>query len=236
MSFEIGLPRYNKDLVNQMIIGLSNKRDLSKNHTASAISVLDFGAGLGTLADLFHEKCSIKPDCVEIDKELVTILQQKHYATFNSIKSVVKKYDWIYCSNVLEHIDNDLECLQDMYSALNTGGMLAIYVPASQILFSDFDTSVGHFRRYSKSEIESKVSKAGFKVVSCRFNDSLGFLFALSAKVMGKRGSRLVDSAAILYIYDRVIYPLSRKIDALGFRYVVGKNLLLIAEKRTINE
>ena len=54
MSFEIGLPRYNKDVVNQMIIGLSNKRDLSKNHTASAISVLDFGAGLGTLAELFY--------------------------------------------------------------------------------------------------------------------------------------------------------------------------------------
>jgi hypothetical protein len=98
-------------------------------------------------------------------------------------------------------------------------------------LFSNFDTSVGHFRRYSKKEIERKVSGAGFEVIHCRYNDSLGFFVALIAKVLRIRNSDILKFDPALRFYDRIVYPLSRKIDSLGFKYFVGKNLLIIATK-----
>ena len=230
-SIEIGLPRYTRDVVNQLISGLRGKRVSSHNQTSRANSILDFGAGSGTLTDLVYEECTIKPDCIEIDNELVGVLEQKGYRTFNSLKNLTQKYDWIYSSNVLEHIDDDQETLKDMYSALNAEGMLAIYVPAFQILFSSFDTSVGHFRRYSKTEIERKLSRSGFKIIESRYNDSIGFFIALIAKVLWTRNHSILKLGSIFSFYDKFVYPLSRKIDRLGLQYFVGKNLLIIATK-----
>ena len=62
-------------------------------------------------------------------------------------------FGFVYTSNVLEHIQHDVSVLTDIKNKMSVNGKLAIYVPALPILFSDFDTSIGHFRRYSKKEL-----------------------------------------------------------------------------------
>ena len=45
---------------------------------------------------------------------------------------------------------------------LEPGGLLVASVPAHQWLFSDFDKSIGHFRRYSRKEIVNTLEDSGF--------------------------------------------------------------------------
>lgn len=82
---------------------------------------------------------------------------------------VRQPFDTVVCLNVLEHIENDLFALQQMRSVLKPRGHLALLVPAHQLLYGEFDRAVGHFRRYAKRELTSKLDRAGFEVREVKF-------------------------------------------------------------------
>jgi SAM-dependent methyltransferase len=66
--------------------------------------------------------------------------------------------------DVLEHIDDDNKFLFDLNKLVETDGVIIVTVPAYGILWSEDDARAGHFRRYSISELESKIKDAGFDV------------------------------------------------------------------------
>ena len=73
--------------------------------------------------------------------------------------------------DVLEHLEQPEKILQEIKRVLQPNGVLIITVPAHNFLFSDFDTSIGHFRRYSRKALTSTLEDSGF------FLDSLEFFF-----------------------------------------------------------
>ncbi len=84
-----------------------------------------------------------------------------------------KSVDVLIMLNVLEHIEDDVLALQNAFNLLKPGGTLITEVPAGKYLYDSYDTELHHFRRYSASELQSKLTKAGFKV--CR-KSHLGFV------------------------------------------------------------
>lgn len=74
--------------------------------------------------------------------------------------------------DVLEHLENPNEVLDEIYRVLEPGGLLVTSVPAHQWLFSDFDKSIGHFRRYSRKGIVSTLEDSGF------LNNMTQFIFS----------------------------------------------------------
>jgi len=193
--------------------------------------ILEFGAGTGFLAQLFVNNYGIRPECVELDPVLAKLNLDRGFKCFRFLKDTEKNYDAIYSSNVLEHIEDDQDALSDLYSSLVSGGWIAIYVPAHAFLFTQMDIEVGHVRRYSKSKLKRKVLQAGFEIKVLNYNDSLGFFATLLVKVMGYRQKANLGSPKSLVFYDKYVFPVSRFLDRIGFRYIVGKNLILIARK-----
>jgi hypothetical protein len=51
-----------------------------------------------------------------------------------------------------------------MFDALDPGGRAIVLVPCGQELFGRLDVVLGHFRRYSKEQIQSAMSQAGFEL------------------------------------------------------------------------
>ena len=139
MFSEKYLKNYNKYLVDLITMFFDAKKHKK---------ILEFGAGIGTLSNLFEEKFSIKPDVIEIDKDLIYSLKAQGFNVFSSLKSTSKKYDFIYSSNVLEHIKNDTIALQEIHAKMSNQSLLVLYLPAFMFLYSDMDKSVGHYRRY----------------------------------------------------------------------------------------
>lgn len=86
-------------------------------------------------------------------------------------------FDIIYCSHVLEHVDNDRIALKELYRILRRGGWALILVPiTSQKTFEDPSVSspeerllifgqVDHVRRYGM-DFEERLREAGFSVKS----------------------------------------------------------------------
>jgi hypothetical protein len=192
--------------------------------------VLEFGAGLGTLANIWHSKKIAKPECLEIDPTLRGILISRGFICYESIDDTNKLYDMIYCSNVLEHIEDDLGALKKMYSKLKVNGYLALYVPAFMCLYNDLDSLIGHYRRYGKKELSEKLASAGFKIIESHYSDSIGFFAWLIFKVKVDGNNNLSDGNSLRF-YDKYIFPLSNLLDNFGFRYFFGKNIMIIGRK-----
>ena len=128
---------------------------------------------------------------------------------------------------MLEHIEDDLGALKKLNNILESQGRIVIYVPANPILFSDFDYRVGHFRRYQRKELVKIAKEAGFTIEKCTYSDSLGFLAALLFKVKIKVFKNSDVSQKSLEFYDKFVYPISKILDFIGFKFLFGKNILL---------
>jgi SAM-dependent methyltransferase len=72
--------------------------------------------------------------------------------------------DVLIMLNVLEHIEDDVGALKNAWRLLKPGGSLVIEVPAGPHLYDAYDAELHHFRRYSRSELNRKLSAAGFRV------------------------------------------------------------------------
>jgi len=94
----------------------------------------------------------------------------------NSWDGYYGEFDTVLCSEVVEHIENDKNAMEILYSLVKSDGILVLTVPAFNILFSEFDRKEGHFRRYSKKQISSLVEQVGFHIEESRYWNVMGFL------------------------------------------------------------
>ena len=67
--------------------------------------------------------------------------------------------------DVLEHIEHDIEFLQELRQGVTPGTRLYITVPAHAYLWSKTDEISGHFRRYTCPGLTRVCEAAGFKVL-----------------------------------------------------------------------
>jgi SAM-dependent methyltransferase len=224
---EQGLLNYYSNIVRLIVSNMEENKAQLNN-----LSILEFGAGTGFLSELIQEKYGLRVDCLEIDEILIQILRDKGFVTFSDLDSLNQKYDLVFSSNVLEHIDDDVQVLVDLKRNLKLNGVLVTYVPAFPILFSDLDRAVGHYRRYTRKELKSKLQQAGYQIDKIQYVDSLGFPASLLLRFIGYKSRGNIGGLASLRIYDNFIFPISRFLDSLGFKYVIGKNLVVHARLR----
>jgi SAM-dependent methyltransferase len=200
-------------------------------HVEKPNSCIDFGAGIGTLSEILILKFGIPPICVEIDPENKKYLDNRNLQNFKDIDDVKDGVDLVFSSNVLEHIEDDISVLQSIKDKLNINGYLYLYLPANMLLWSELDEIVGHYRRYSRSEIKRKLKSVGFEIKSVNYSDSIGFFASLMMKLVGYDGDKGIGSPVSLKIYDSYILPFSKLFDKIGFKLLFGKNIVVVAKK-----
>jgi len=227
LDSEAGLIGYSTEIVQKFF----RKMNLETRIKQEKGSILEFGAGTGFLADIFRSRYMIEPDCIELDPDLVSYIKVKKFKCFQFLNETPQRYSAIYTSNVLEHIEDDVAILRDLFNSLVDGGVIGIYVPAHPFLYSTMDKEIGHVRRYTRTELKDKVQTAGFSIQSLTYDEFMGFFASILVKIIGYKNGANLGSKRSLLIYDKIIYPVSKILDLLGCRYIIGKNLILIATK-----
>lgn len=202
----------------------------SLKNIVSPKNVIDFGAGIGTLSMIFRE-LSINTQCIEIDEVNKDYLIKRNFSVFDSLSQLKDSADLIFSSNVLEHIEDDLSILKELKKKLSSEGIIFLYLPAKMILWSKMDDVVGHYRRYEINDLKKKCEIAGLKIQSLHYADSIGFFASFAIKLFGYNKNSGIGSLSSLKFYDKWIFPLSKFLDSIGFKYLLGKNLILIASK-----
>jgi SAM-dependent methyltransferase len=189
--------------------------------------VLDFGAGNGHFLSLISDKKGVFT-AIEPDSQLKDQIRNSGLAQVIEPENVpVGMVDFLYTLNVLEHIEDDKGTLEKFNLWLRQEGTLFVYVPALPHLYSKFDASIGHFRRYKKREIIEKVTRAGFRVKMVRYLVPVGYFVALIYRLFINSGK--ISQGQVVF-FDKYLYPLSMGISPLTSS-LFGKNILLIATK-----
>jgi SAM-dependent methyltransferase len=196
--------------------------------------VLEVGAGIGSnIPRMFNERVE-NWLAIEPDPQLSSVIEQKlalgelprdcHVTTGVTADLPHDQiFDSILYIDVLEHIPDDRGEIACAARHLAPGGRLIILSPAHQFLFSPFDASIGHVRRYSTRSLKA-LTPPSCEVEIVRMLDSTGIIVSLANRMIMR--SSLPTSAQIA-LWDQVFVPCSRKLDRLtGFR--LGKSILLI--------
>ena len=202
--------------------------DLVRNVLRPGDSVVDFGAGIGTFANvLTREGHSVR--CIEPDAEQASLIRGAGLPVHTSSRDLpAAGADVIYTFNVLEHIEDDGAVLAELFLALKPGGLLVVYVPAFPVLFTSMDRKVGHFRRYKRADLRSKLEVAGFEVCRIRYVDSAGFFATLLFRAFGSETGDIAPGSVAFY--DRWVFPVSMAADRM-LSSILGKNVTAIARK-----
>jgi glycosyltransferase involved in cell wall biosynthesis len=75
-----------------------------------------------------------------------------------------QSFDTVVCLNVVEHVQDDLGALRNVWNALSDGGRAIILVPCGPKLYGTLDEVLGHFRRYTREQLVGVAEQAGFRV------------------------------------------------------------------------
>lgn len=196
--------------------------------------VLEVGAGIGqmtrefrtlpgitTMAGLepdhrFHERFAHNNPDVEL---------------FHTISAELPEnlgLDAIVSINVLEHIEQDQAELASWFRLLrNKQGHACLFVPARPEIYAPIDKDFGHFRRYTKPELERKLTNAGFKVERLVYFNLIGyFAWWFNFKVLQKR---TFETGAVR-TFDRLIFPAGHWMEERLMRPPIGQSLLAVAK------
>ena len=136
--------------------------DLLKNAPKDSV-ILDIGCSSGIfLKDL--EQLGFKTENLfGIDISEKAIENCKKNGIINAFVmdaqkiSLPEKFDIIVASDCLEHLQDDTQAIRNWYEVLKMGGMLYVFVPAFQSLWSTHDEVNMHFRRYTNKELKDKL-------------------------------------------------------------------------------
>ncbi len=196
--------------------------------------VLEVGAGIGATTVALHDDQVRSWVCLEPDASLAARLSERLRSGVNpsAIHVVVgslnafadqPSFDCILYIDVLEHIEDDQRQIVSAGRLVRPGGYVVVLSPAHGWLYSAFDKSIGHLRRYNKSALR-KLKPDGFTEQKITYLDSLGILLSLGNVIALRQN---MPSEKQILTWDRFCIPLSRRIDPLLLG-AVGKSILAV--------
>ena len=211
-----------------------NRWILAQFQTYIGQRVLEAGCGIGNFTELLLDRDRLI--CVDNDPlymemanwrlghlENVRTLRRdlSDVAAYTELKP--ERIDTIVCLNVLEHIAPDEQVLRAYFDVLEPGGHAIILVPAHMWLYGPCDEALGHVRRYTQTELHSKMQAAGFEVVMMEEFNRMGVPGWYVNKLLGRRDLNPRQMRAFEWLL-----PVAKVMEAMK----IGRGLSLIGVGR----
>ena len=186
-----------------------------KKHCSGEI--LEIGSGIGNISQFFISD-GANISLSDIENSYFYRLQEKFGGNKNlkgmfrldfSDKNLEKnypellgKFDTIFALNVVEHIPDHEQAMQNAMKMLKPGGKVVILVPAFQWLFNGFDKQLDHQRRYTKKTLQNLLERAGFSVVYWQY---FNFIAILGWFVSGTVLRKQIIPGSQMRFYDALV-------------------------------
>lgn len=138
-----------------------------KNEKAELI--LEVGSGISPVMTKTHHIVY-----TDLSLNAIQILRNTQskgwYVIANGTKLPFKEdvFSHTICSEVLEHIPDDMAAIQELARVMKPVGRLIITFPHRKFYFAIDDRFVGHYRRYEILEMKNKLKEYGLKPISIK--------------------------------------------------------------------
>jgi SAM-dependent methyltransferase len=141
--------------------------------------VLDIGCGSGLMLNALKDigqtfGIDMSADAINFSKEIFDGEVKQGFLP-DQIPYEKNFFDLIIALDVLEHVEQDVNSLKTIHSHLVSDGKALITVPAFMFLWSKFDELNEHKRRYTLTELNTKLVEAGFTVEKISYFNTILF-------------------------------------------------------------
>lgn len=141
-------------------------------------NIFDIGCGTGANGLMLEEFGRVHG--TDMSQEALTLSRERGHSRLarcriENLCFADDTFDAITALDMLEHVDDDLGGMKELYRVCKPGGTLLVTVPAYGFLWSEHDEALHHRRRYTASELRNKLSVSGFDVE--RISYFISFLF-----------------------------------------------------------
>ena len=203
--------------------------------------IMDVGAGLGNFLPFLSDRDFVLAiDTLDV---FIDNLNQQYSACANmligkcdiqdnKVIELAGRYniDTVICNNVLEHVQDDQKALINIRNIFSSPGNLVIIVPAFKFLYSGWDRSVGHFRRYAYQDIRDKLVKANFRV-TLKFYMNLAGVFGwlLNGRILRNTPNKNSSVRKQALFFDRYMVKILRCLEA-RVHPPLGLSLIIITK------
>jgi 2-polyprenyl-3-methyl-5-hydroxy-6-metoxy-1,4-benzoquinol methylase len=153
-----------RKLITQLVRGEAGGR--------ADVRILDVGCGTGANLDAlrrYGESFGVDLSSDAIEHCRMRGLKDLAISRLENLSYSSNSFDIITALDVLEHVDDDLTAMGELYRICRPGGMLLVTVPAYGFLWSEHDEALHHRRRYAEYELRNKLTVAGFDIERCSY-------------------------------------------------------------------
>lgn len=128
--------------------------------------ILDIGCGTGANLEMLSEFG--EAEGVDVSDDALVFCQRKGLTVQKGLAEKLpfadESFDITTALDVVEHLDDDIAGLREMFRVTKSGGNALVFVPAFKWLWGVQDDVSNHRIRYTKKQIVERLEKAGFTV------------------------------------------------------------------------
>ncbi len=151
-------------------------KKLIKKYDLKNKSVLEIGCGKGGFLKILYQNgvrniVGFDPSYVDHDPKIDKLVVKKYF----NLKFCKRKFDFVVCRHVLEHIPDPSRFIYSVVSCLNDDGVMYFEFPSLEWIVKHrafFDFYYEHCNYFTKKSVVALFSKFGFKNII--FNYGLG--------------------------------------------------------------
>lgn len=148
------------------------------------IRILDVGCGTGANLEMLAQFGAAEG--VDVSDDALEFCRRKGLSVQKGLAETLpyedETFDVTTALDVVEHLDDDIAGLKEMYRVTKTGGYSLIFVPAFMWLWGVQDDISNHRIRYTKQQIIERLEQAGYKVERATYAN-----FTFFAPILGGR-------------------------------------------------
>ena len=212
------------------------------------INYLEIGGGTGATAAYLSSKFPGDYVVSEVSLQALLNARKKYpsnqYMQISAMKIPFEsQYNLIGIFDVIEHLQDDKEVINQIYKSLIPNGYVIISVPQYPWLWSEHDDLSGHKRRYTKKSLSDLLIESNFEVIRITSYMFLAFPLMLLSRLRRSSKKPNYESAIsevsgievpkIVNLILKFLTTLDAVLVRIGFNLPFGGSLIVLGRKKS---
>ncbi len=203
----------------------------------SPLKILDVGCGTGANLEMLAQFGAAEG--VDVSDEALDFCRKKGLTVQKGLAETLpyanEAFDVTTALDVIEHLDDDVAGLEEIYRVTKTGGYSLIFVPAFMWLWGVQDDVSHHRIRYTRAQIVERIEKAGFKIERATYANFIFFAPILAGRTLMKltgikpESENNVNVSALNGVFGRLFG--AERLLLKNFDFPFGVSIVIVASK-----
>jgi len=203
----------------------------------SALRILDVGCGTGANLEMLSQFG--EAEGVDVSDDALEFCRGKGLSVQKGLAETLpfddESFDITTALDVVEHLDDDIAGLREMFRVTRSGGYSLIFVPAFMWLWGVQDDVSNHRIRYTKAQIVERLKKAGYAVERATYANWTFFAPILAGRTLMKvtgikpESENNVNVSALNGVFGKLFG--AERFWLKRFNFPIGVSIVVVARK-----